>query len=51
MYGNCCGPGYGARRYYTRKERKELLEEYATALESELKGVRERIKDVGSDEE
>lgn len=43
----CYGPGYG-RRYYTREERKQWLEEYAGELENELKAVRERLKEVES---
>lgn len=47
-YGNCCGPvtGYVGRRYYTREEKAQWLEEYAGELESELKAVRERVADL-----
>ena len=50
-YGNCCSTGYSGRRYYTRDERKQGLKEYSEALESELKAVKERIKDLDSEPE
>ena len=40
--------GYGARRYYTREEKKQFLEGYAEDLENELKAVKERIQELGS---
>jgi hypothetical protein len=43
MYG-CCG-GYG-RSYFTSEEKVEMLKEYRESLESELKGVSERIKEL-----
>lgn len=47
MYGSgCCGPGYGGRRYLTRDEKREWLEDYARELENEAKGVRERIAEL-----
>lgn len=39
---------YSGRRYYTREERKAWLEDYASELENELKGVRERIQELSS---
>lgn len=47
-YGNCCGPasGFAGRRYYTREEKAQWLEEYAQELEQELKAVRERVADL-----
>lgn len=49
-YGSCesaCGSeGWSGRRYYSREEKAAWLEGYAQALEAELKGVRERIKDL-----
>lgn len=39
---------YGGRRYYTREERKAWLENYASELENELKGVRERIQELSA---
>lgn len=44
-YAGYCGPGYG-RRYWTREERVEWLEDYAKELENELKGVRERLQEL-----
>ena len=44
MYGNC-GWGFG-RRYLTKEEKTKALEEYASDLESELKGVKERLKEL-----
>lgn len=41
----CCGPG--GRRYFTKEERKTWLEDYARELENELKGVRERLQELG----
>ncbi|MBI4362970.1 MAG: DUF5320 domain-containing protein [Euryarchaeota archaeon] len=40
-----CG-GFVIRRYYTRQEKREWLEEYAQGLENELKAVRERIGEL-----
>lgn len=42
-HGHTQGP-YVARRYFTREERRGWLQEYAEALENELKGVKERIE-------
>jgi hypothetical protein len=36
------------RRYWTREERKQWLDEYAKELENELKAVKERIEDLGA---
>jgi hypothetical protein len=41
----CCGPS--GRRYLTKSERIELLKEYKQNLENELKGVEERIVELG----
>ncbi len=41
-----CGDGAFARRFITRQERLEKLEEYRDQLKQELKGVEERIQDV-----
>lgn len=38
MYGCCTG-----RNFLTREEQVEMLEEYRKSLESEAKGVAERI--------
>jgi hypothetical protein len=38
--------GYGGRRYLTKQERIEWLEEYKSNLEKELAGVSERIEEL-----
>lgn len=38
----CCLP----RRFFTKKEQLERLQEYASALEQELAGVKEYIKEL-----
>ena len=43
MYGNCCGSG---RNFLTKEEKVEMLKEYKDALDSESKGVSERIKEL-----
>jgi hypothetical protein len=43
---SCDESGWSGRRYFSREERAAWLEDYAQALEAELKGVRERIKDL-----
>lgn len=40
-YG-CCG----ARSFFTKEEKLEMLKEYKESLEKEAKGVAERIKQV-----
>ena len=42
-----CYGGHGGRRYLTREEKVAWLEDYARQLENELKGVRERIQELG----
>jgi hypothetical protein len=37
---------YGGRRFWTKEEKVEWLEEYKSNLESELKGVTERIAEL-----
>jgi len=37
---------YGKRRFLTKEERVEWLEEYKSNLENELKGVTERIAEL-----
>jgi len=37
---------YGGRRFLTKEEKIEWLEEYKGNLESELKGVTERIAEL-----
>lgn len=41
--------GHGGRRYFSREERKAWLEGYANELENELKGVRERLQELGQE--
>nr|MBI4156348.1 DUF5320 domain-containing protein [Candidatus Woesearchaeota archaeon] len=44
-----CGCEYGARRFFTKEEKVEMLEEYKDYLENESKGVSERIKQLQKD--
>lgn len=50
MEHGCCGPGYSGpgygRRYLTKEEKIKKLEEYREFLESEARGVKERIKEL-----
>ena len=39
----CCGC---ARKFYTRKEESEMLKGEQTALEEELKAVKERLQEI-----
>jgi len=42
-----CGEfGSGMRGFFTKEERIEMLKEYKESLESEAKGVSERIKEL-----
>jgi len=41
-----CGYGYSGRRYLTKQERIEWLEEYKSNLAKELAGVKERIQEL-----
>ncbi len=41
----CCGTY--PRRYLSRAEKIDLLKEYKENIENELKGVEEKIKDLG----
>ncbi len=47
-YGMGYGRGYG-RRFYSRKEESEMLEEEVKALEEELKAVKERLAEMKGD--
>jgi len=38
--------GYGERRFLTKEEKIEWLEDYKSNLENELKGVTERIAEL-----
>lgn len=44
--GCCCLPGYASRRFPTRQEMIEELEEYLKNLQREAKGVEERIAEL-----
>jgi len=39
-----CGPG--ARRYLSKAERLQMLQDYQKDLEGELQGVKERISEI-----
>lgn len=43
MHGNCWGFG---RRYLTKDEKTKMLEGYASDLENELQGVKERLNEL-----
>jgi len=42
----CCHPGFGQRRFPTREEIIEGLEEYLKQLKAEVKGVEERLAEL-----
>ena len=44
-----CGCEHGARRFFTKEEKVEVLKEYKDYLENEAKGVSERIKQLQKD--
>jgi hypothetical protein len=41
-----CGCDCGGRRFLSRKEKVEMLEEYREALKSELEGVEEKLNEL-----
>ena len=43
MAHGMCGCGCGGRRFLSRKEQIEMLEEYRESLKSELEGVEEEL--------
>jgi hypothetical protein len=45
---NDCGDrcGYGGRRYLSKEERAQMLQDYQKELENELQGVKERIEEL-----
>ncbi len=45
-HGSC---GCGGRRFLSRKEKIEMLEEYKKALKNELEGVEETLKELGKE--
>ena len=40
------GMGHGGRKFYTKKERREWLEEKIKEAELELQGMREKLEDL-----
>ena len=43
----CCGIGVDrVRNFLTKEERISLLKEYSDGLEKEVKGIKERIKEL-----
>ena len=45
-WGCCCDAGHALRRFLTREEIVEDLEEYLKQLREEAKGVEERIAEI-----
>jgi hypothetical protein len=41
-----CGCNCGGRRFLSRKEKVEMLEEYRESLKNELEGVEEELKEL-----
>ncbi|VVB70539.1 Uncharacterised protein [uncultured archaeon] len=41
-----CESGYCGRSFYTKEEKIKFLKDYKSSLESEAKGVGERIKEL-----
>jgi len=46
MAHDMCGCGCGGRRFLSRKEKIEMLEEYRESLKNELEGVEEALKEL-----
>jgi hypothetical protein len=46
MAHGMCGCGCGGRRFLSRKEKVEMLEEYRESLKNELEGVEEELKEL-----
>ncbi|OPY52631.1 MAG: hypothetical protein A4E48_01037 [Methanosaeta sp. PtaU1.Bin060] len=44
-----CGCGCGERRFLSKKEKIEMLEEYKEALKCELEGVEEKLRDLSKE--
>ena len=49
MVHGMCGCRCGGRRFLSRKEKVEMLEEYRASLKNELEGVEEELKELQSD--
>ena len=45
-YGGGFGQGFGWRRFFTKKEEKESLEDETEELEQELKAIKERLAEL-----
>ena len=48
-WGWCCGTGYASRRFPTRAESIEELEQYLKHLKAEAKGVEERLAELSKE--
>ena len=46
MVQSMCGCSCGGRRFLSRKEKIEMLEEYKESLKNELEGVEEELKEL-----
>ena len=46
MAHGMCGCGCGGRRFLSRKEKIEMLEEYRESLKCELEGVEEELSEL-----
>lgn len=46
MAHGMCGCVCGGRRFLSKKERIEMLEEYSESLKCELEGVEEELKEL-----
>ncbi len=46
MARGMCTCGCGGRRFLSKKERIEMLEEYLESLKSEIEGVEEELKEL-----
>jgi hypothetical protein len=49
MAHGMCGCGCGERRFLSKKEKIEMLEEYKEALKNELEGVEEKLKELSKE--
>jgi len=46
QHHGACGCGCGGRRFLSRKEKIEMLEEYRESLKNELEGVEEALNEL-----
>jgi hypothetical protein len=46
MGHDMCSCSFGGRRFLSRKEKVEMLEEYRESLKNELEGVEEELKEL-----